>query len=385
MKLDKLAKKARVAVVHLFRLFIKLRVLVVFDIPQAVGQAPASRTGHLLLLRCPIRQLDLVREQDAPGHDVYQTKFGLNSPQTLFGDVAYRLLLYDLDAKVVIGVAFKPLITIGRDLVLPLSLADRRSDIVRVQSTVGRLVVESENGAVLNGNGAIGELVPGVSAIDWVAIDAQGLSLVFEEPDVVLIFVRVQGDLLLLASSRIHERMGVQVATLSVDVTDGDATAKSDIGRNVLHAFAVQSCLELGTHEAVALAGVDEAEKVNSEHGHVEGGGNDDEAEDPRCEMLTPQPHSDILVVSQQYPELQKGQRADPGDSEQTNPFDAGSDAQTETCCGQPKPPSRLKSLVGSLLVLIRKARECKSGESGRGYQRGIEEDESSLGQQTVL
>lgn len=62
LELDELAKEARVAVIDLFSIFSMLRVIVVLNIPQAVGHTAATCASHLLLLRGPIGEFDLVRE-----------------------------------------------------------------------------------------------------------------------------------------------------------------------------------------------------------------------------------------------------------------------------------------------------------------------------------
>ncbi len=129
-----------------------------------------------------------------------------------------------------------------------------------MQATVRRAVVQSKNGAILD-VWHLGQLVPRTGSVDWLAVDVQGLSLVLEDPDVVIVLVGVQSDLLLLGSSWVHQGVRVQIATLGVDVADRNTAAHQHIDRNVLHALGVERGLELRAHEAIAIAGVDEAEK----------------------------------------------------------------------------------------------------------------------------
>ena len=80
----------------------------------------------------------------------------------------------------------------------------------------------------------------------------------------------------------------MQVAALRVDVSDGDRAAEVDVGGDIAHALVVQGGLELGAHEAVAVAGVAEALEVDREHGEVEDRGDTDEAVGARQEVLEP-------------------------------------------------------------------------------------------------
>ena len=90
----------------------------------------------------------------------------------------------------------------------------------------------------------VGLEVPGASAVDRLSVYAEGLSLVLQEPDVVVILVRVECDLLLLASSGVHEGVRVNVAALGVDVANRYAATKDDIGGHILHSLGVGGCLE---------------------------------------------------------------------------------------------------------------------------------------------
>lgn len=384
VQLPELAEETRVSVVDLFGILPELGMLVVLDVPQAVGHATLAGAGNFLLLRGPIRKLDLVGEESATSHDVNEAELGLNSANTLLGDGALGLFLDDLDTEEIVGITIEPFITIRGNLVLPLSLADRGTNIVRVQTAVGRLVVQSDSSAVLEVR-KLSEAVPGVGSVDGKSVNIEGLSLVLEQPNVVLVLVRVESDLLLLTSSGVHQSVRVKISSLSVDVADGNTATKENIGGNILHALAVESSLELGAHETISLTRVGEAEEVDSEHGHVEGDGNDDETEDASHEVLGPKAESDVLVVSEQNPQLNQSQSSDPGDGEETNPFDTSSNTQSETTHGQPEPPSGREGLGGANFMLVREAREGEGGESGSGDERRIEKDQSSLSEETVF
>lgn len=132
------------------------------------------------------------------------------------------------------------------------------------------------------------QLVPCVSSVDWLAVNTKGLSLVLQDPNVVVVLVGVQGNLLLQASGGVHEGVRVKIATLSVDMADADSASHDDIGGDISHALAVQSSLEFGAHESIALARVGQAEEVDGEHGEIEGSGEDDEAEYSSHEVLEP-------------------------------------------------------------------------------------------------
>ncbi|CRK17397.1 hypothetical protein BN1723_011280 [Verticillium longisporum] len=136
--------------------------------------------------------------ENATGHDVNEPELGLDGAETLLGDSTDRLLLDDLDAEVIVGITVETLVSVGRDFVLPVSLGDRRADIVGVETSVGLSVVQAKDGAVLDVDGV--QVIPSIGAVDRQAIDIKRLRLVLQHPDVVVILVGVQGDLLLLAA-----------------------------------------------------------------------------------------------------------------------------------------------------------------------------------------
>ncbi len=94
---------------------------------------------------------------------------------------------------------------------------------------------------------------------------------------------------------------------------------------------------------------------------------------------------SHVLRVAKKNPELNQGQASNPSDREQTNPLDADSDAKPQTGHDEPEPPARLESLGGAELLLVGKRGEGKGGKGSSDHQRGVEEDQSRLGQQSVL
>ena len=73
-----------------------------------------------------------------------------------------------------------------------------------VETTVSGVVIETNDVPVLDVH-RLGEFVPRVSSIDLFSGKVvNGLSLVLEQPHVVFVLVRIQSNLLLLASRWIH-------------------------------------------------------------------------------------------------------------------------------------------------------------------------------------
>lgn len=278
VKLPDLAEEARLTVVGLLSVGTKLGTGVVLDVPQAVGKRAAASASNFLLLGRPLRELDLVGEEHAASHNVDKTELGFDDTQTLLGNGVLGLLSDNFDTEVIVGITIKALEAIGGNLVLPFLLGDRGANIVRVKATVGVLVVQTEDSAVLNVL-RLGQGVPSVGSVDRLAVNTEWLSLVLENPDVVFVLVGVESDLLLLATGGIHQGVGVKVTPLGVDVTNRDLAAHHDIGGDILHLLAVEGGLELGAHEAIALAGVDETHKVDGEHGQVDRRRDDNERE----------------------------------------------------------------------------------------------------------
>jgi hypothetical protein len=228
-----------------------------------------------------------------------EPELGLDGPEALLRLLTVGLLLDNLNAEQVVCVSLESLITIGRDLVLPVSLCDRGADIVRVKTAIGGDVVEPDNTTILNVDRT--KVIPSFRASQVrasVILRHNGESLVLHDPDVVLILVGVESNLLLLAADGVHVAVRVEVSTLRVPVTERNTASIGNIGWHILHTLGVQGGLELRRHETITFAGVDQADEMNCEHGHVEGDGNDDQAEETSEEVLEPQTRGDSSCVS---------------------------------------------------------------------------------------
>jgi hypothetical protein len=105
-----------------------------------------------------------------------------------------------------------------------------------MKSAVGCQVVKLDSITIFNEFGWVYR-VPGMSAIYWLSHDIQRLCHVFKEPDVVLVLMRIESNLLLFAASRIHEVVRVQISPLGIMMPDTDATAKCYVDWNILHGF----------------------------------------------------------------------------------------------------------------------------------------------------
>lgn len=294
LKFPELTKKSGVTVVDLLGVLRQHGVRIGFDVPHTVGQSTTPRTSNFLLVISPLGQLHLVGEQDAASHDVDQAELRLNSPKALLRLITVGHGLDDFNSEEVIGVTSKAVVTISGDLELPVNISDRRPLIVRVDSSARDQMVQPDNGAVFDV--IRGDVIPGKRTLHF-AVGTQGLGLVFEDKNVVLVLVRIESDLLLLTSGGVHVVVRVKVATLSVKVTDADARAEDHIGRDILHRLGVEGRLELGRHESVAFSGVDQAEEMDGEHSAVEAKRDDDKTEDTGKEVLKPDTlHNDVLA-----------------------------------------------------------------------------------------
>jgi hypothetical protein len=244
---------------------------IAFNVPDTVGKSAAPSTCNLLLLKAPLRKLDLVREKNAASHDMHKSELGLDGSEALLRLGPLRVFLDDLDTEEVVCITLETFVSVGGNLVLPVSFSDRGPDVVRMQTAVSGDVIQSDYRAVLDVVRT--NIVPGLGACQvrsGVVFGHDWQSLVLHDPDVVLILVRVEGDLLLLASGGVHVAMRVEITTLRVPVTKRDAASERDVGWNILHTLGVQSGLELRRHEAITFARVDKANEVDPEHGHVE-------------------------------------------------------------------------------------------------------------------
>ena len=131
-------------------------------------------------------------------------------------------------------------------------------------------------------------IVPSLGSLDFGPVRHLRKSLILNYPDVVLILVGIESNLLLLASGWIHVAVRMEIASLSIVVTKRDAASKSNVCWHVLHPLRVQGGLELRRHETITVARVHQAEEVNTKHGHVEGDRNNDQAEYAGKEVLKP-------------------------------------------------------------------------------------------------
>ena len=111
---------------------------------------------------------------------------------------------------------------------------------------------------------------------------------VLDYPDIVAVLVRIQSDLLLLASGRVHVSMGVKVSALGIPMPNGDMRAESYICWYGGHSLIIECRLKLARHESITVTRVDEAHKVNCKHRHIEANWDDDKAESACKEVLKP-------------------------------------------------------------------------------------------------
>src|SRR5580658_645656 len=125
-------------------------MLVLFNVPNAVRKSSSLSASDFLLFRSPLGELDLVREQYAASHDVNKFELGLNGPNTILGLLPIGHLLDDLNTEVVISIALKTLVSVCRNLILPIGLGDRRSNIMRMEASVGGYVVKLDGISVLD-------------------------------------------------------------------------------------------------------------------------------------------------------------------------------------------------------------------------------------------
>ncbi len=384
LQLPELAQEAGLIIVDLLDIWTnELCVLVLLNVPDRVWTGTLLGTSNFLLLRCPFWEFDLVGEQRAAGHGVDESELGLDGPQVVLA-FTLRLLLDDLDAEIVVGITFEASISVSRNLILPLGLCHWWADVVGVKTSLGWNVPELDGVSVLDG-GDWHNVVPGEGTVDLLVLGVKWLGDVLKQPDVVLILVWVKSNLLLLGSTWVHKWVRMQVATLSVVVSNADAGSECNIGWSITHGLGVEGGLELRAHESITLTWVNKAEEVDVEHGHVESDWDGDQGKDSGQDVLGVDSWSDVLVIGEQDPELNNGQGADPGDREESNPLDAGSSTKSEAGCGQPEPPAWAEGLAWTLLVLVCERCESQCGQAGHDHEWRIEKDEASLGKKTVL
>jgi hypothetical protein len=160
-------------------------------VPDRVRSTRVFVTSHLLLIEPPIRQLDLVREQIAPSQSMSQPELGPQRPQTLHGRLVLpiRVLPIELYEEVIVRVTFETFEPVSRHLVLVIDFGHGRSDVVRVELLVRHDVVEPDLHPVRDYRRWSLGLV--------IRDGFLGHCIVEDVPIVVLVLVRVEGDLLL--------------------------------------------------------------------------------------------------------------------------------------------------------------------------------------------
>lgn len=175
--------------------------------------------------------------------------------------------------------------------------------------------------------------------------------------------------------------MGVQIATLRVDMTDGELGADGDVRKRVRHSASSERVLELRAHEPVAVARAAEDHEVDLEHAHVEEDGDDDQAECAGNKVAQPDARGDA-EVAEEDPQLIDGAEADGGDSEEADPLAAEGRTERHTGHEEEDPPRLGEGLV---LVFVGKADPEEDGERGEEDEGRVEEDVSGLGDETIL
>lgn len=194
-------------------------------------------------------------------------------------------------------------------------------------------------------------------------------------------FVGLYGLQLTLATTGITVRMRVEVTALRVDMAYGDFGAKGDVGERVRHAATPECMLEFRAHEAVALTRVGQNEEMNAKHGHVEDGGDQDEADGARHEVLDPESGRDAQVTKE-HPELFEGAETDGSNCEEADPFAAHDGTKRETSHGEPDPPGLGERFIVVFVAESRPGEGCEGGEEDEGR---VKEDMAGLSDQAVL
>lgn len=174
LQFPEFTEEAGVSVIDLLGVLTKLRVLILLNVPNTVGEGSALCAGNFLLFGSPVGKLNLVGEQDTASHHVYKSELGLNSSETLLGGLTVRHLLDDLDAEVVIGIALETFVTICRHLILPFSLTDRWADIVRMETAVSGEMVKFDSITILDESRGV-LCIPCVGTVDWLPRDIEWL------------------------------------------------------------------------------------------------------------------------------------------------------------------------------------------------------------------
>ena len=105
-------------------------MFILLNVPNTIRKRALLGTSNFLLIKSPVWQLDLVGEQRTASHDVDKLELGFDGADLLFGQSAIGHRFDNLDSEEVVGVTFETFVSVGRDLVLPFCLADRRAYVV---------------------------------------------------------------------------------------------------------------------------------------------------------------------------------------------------------------------------------------------------------------
>lgn len=154
-----------------------------------------------------------------------------------------------------------------------------------MDSSMSHQMIQPDRSSVFNK--LCRQIVPRIWTLH-LTVRTERLSLVLYNKQIVLIFVRIECNLLLLASTGIHVTVRMKIAPLCVVVADGNSGAKHDVSRDILHTLGVQGGLEFRGHETVTISGIDKADEVNRKHSNIEADRNDNKTEHSGKEVLEP-------------------------------------------------------------------------------------------------
>lgn len=144
VQLPEFPKETRVAVVDVFSVLAKLGVLVLLDVPNAVREGSALCASDLLLLETPLWKLNLVGKEDTTSHGVDELELGLDGAEAFLCFGALREVLNNFNTEDVVRITLETLVSICRNFVLPVCLGDRRPDVVGVQTSISRSVIQPD-------------------------------------------------------------------------------------------------------------------------------------------------------------------------------------------------------------------------------------------------
>jgi len=131
--------------------------------------------------------------------------------------------------------------------------------------------------------------------------------------------------------------------------------------------------LELGTHEAIAIARVFEDQEVQLKHRHIKQNGNDDETECPSPKVFDPEFRRET-DVTQERPQLFDRTKSHCRDCKEAHPLATRHCTEREARQQQPKPPSVSEWLV---LVFVTEADPKEDGKRSEENEWRVEEDEA--------